>query len=591
VLLMDISVLYLALCVGVAVQRVKWSPEAQAAFARRRQPVVFEGSPLIHWNSITPASLAADPRTSIEFEAFSTREPQGEGQGAFYSMYDGFEMSTAFVNASRFSTLALRHSLDQISVMGRHTVTDFWETTPAGKARFAKLALWNFGGSLDKHVSPCSFHVSDFDVACDPNNEEHDIWLHAGMSTSWCHYDYQHNFYGLLFGSRQFELWPPEVAASLQLYPVLHPRHRQARAQRRADGSLRLSHSELSRIQKLDAVLSQGEVLYIPPHWLHSASASAAAPASSAAVEEAAGAGRTAEAASASGSIALSVCSESTEERTMNGLSAAPLPFDSQWLVAHEVEAAAGAAPIRAALALQAYIGLVCRAVGTSATAVARSLLRERYEGLLAMPREHGEQGGGGEQDMGGDTQVCESEAEGGSESESERGLQGHGRDQYLVFRPSLCEHKRPQTSTGTRLEHGSCCWDAMVGAGEGLGFDWANFLADVSKRLADADAGTGGRSNHNHSSSVHARLLLRVEDPPARLLLLRNLVEEWAAYLVGVEHVFPFLRCIARQPSGAVGDEEEGGGGLGSWLLREGAGAGTGGCPVLCATALFGYR
>jgi hypothetical protein len=40
--------------------------------------------------------------------------------------------------------------------------------------------------------------------------------------------------------------------------------------------------------------------------------------------------------------------------------------------------------------------------------------------------------------------------------------------------------------------------------------------------------------------------MLMALEDPWARLLLLHNLIELWASYFVGVQRVYPYLLCIA---------------------------------------------
>jgi ribosomal protein L16 Arg81 hydroxylase len=106
------------------------------------------------------------------------------------------------------------------------------------------------------------------------------------------HYDFQHNLYIQMYGTKAFTLAPPKAMETLGLYPASHPLQRQTAA----------VLDEQSPFAEC-TVLRPSDVLYIPPLFLHTAAA-------------------------LSESTSFAMCSESQEERVYAGLLQMPIPLE-----------------------------------------------------------------------------------------------------------------------------------------------------------------------------------------------------------------------------------------------------------------------
>lgn len=100
------------------------------------------------------------------------------------------------------------------------------------------------------------------------------VWISPAHAHTPGHFDLFHNFYVQLHGRKRFLLWPPETAGYIYLHPVLHPCGRASqvdllRGTRTAN--FPLFHPD--RIAPFVADLGPGDVLYIPPLWIHHVSA------------------------------------------------------------------------------------------------------------------------------------------------------------------------------------------------------------------------------------------------------------------------------------------------------------------------------
>ena len=79
------------------------------------------------------------------------------------------------------------------------------------------------------------------------------------------HYDAQRNFVAVLRGAKRYVLLPPRECSRLGLVKDrAHPSHRHATA----DWSRGAEHTPRGA-RGLDAVLVEGELLYLPPFWFH----------------------------------------------------------------------------------------------------------------------------------------------------------------------------------------------------------------------------------------------------------------------------------------------------------------------------------
>lgn len=85
------------------------------------------------------------------------------------------------------------------------------------------------------------------------------FWGGPGVvSTS--HFDYHRNIYVLLFGEKDFLFAHPDDWSRFKPFPMLHPHARQGQLHFDSDASL----TPRNRVQ-----LKRGDVLYIPPGWIH----------------------------------------------------------------------------------------------------------------------------------------------------------------------------------------------------------------------------------------------------------------------------------------------------------------------------------
>jgi hypothetical protein len=74
-----------------------------------------------------------------------------------------------------------------------------------------------------------------------------------------CHYDHSHNMFSIISGVLRVVLFAPSTPG-IQLFPYVHPY-----AMRTVRDVLTLDQ----QLQGFEAMLEAGDVLYIPPYWLH----------------------------------------------------------------------------------------------------------------------------------------------------------------------------------------------------------------------------------------------------------------------------------------------------------------------------------
>ena len=99
------------------------------------------------------------------------------------------------------------------------------------------------------------------------------VWLGEAGLISLLHYDSSHNFFLQLYGRKTFVLLPPSEAPKVQLFPWAHPgdAHTQLPLEDHPAMEALLSSGwgDLHTLNASVAHLRPGDVLYIPPYWLH----------------------------------------------------------------------------------------------------------------------------------------------------------------------------------------------------------------------------------------------------------------------------------------------------------------------------------
>ena len=213
------------------------------------------------------------------------------------------------------------------------------------------------------------------------------VWLGTRGATTPMHYDTQHNVYTQLSGTKTFWLLSPYAArhGDVHLYPRIHPLSHFVRGVTELKGSFDELWSEVGRLGWPPALcfkegdgsgcptcraphwsgrcimrleLEAGDVLYLPPFWLHRASCASAACASA------------------------NVWVSSSAMHRMEDVEAMPLPFESEW-----------APPTRYAAVL-AFLRALLVAVHADESGTDQAILRVHQvsgpppPGVLAFPPE-----------------------------------------------------------------------------------------------------------------------------------------------------------------------------------------------------------
>lgn len=109
------------------------------------------------------------------------------------------------------------------------------------------------------------------------------VWIGGTNITASPHYDGVHNIFVQLEGQKKVWLLSPKYLSLLYTHGRLHPHACQSRLKDLARGSYKLSSYSLSKesyveldldydtsmVPVLEIILSAGDILYIPPYWIH----------------------------------------------------------------------------------------------------------------------------------------------------------------------------------------------------------------------------------------------------------------------------------------------------------------------------------
>jgi hypothetical protein len=202
------------------------------------------------------------------------------------------------------------------------------------------------------------------------------LWLASAGAATPLHYDTSHNVYVQLHGRKRARLLPPSAAAKARLFPSLHPGYRQSQLDISEPGLRELSEAAAAaggsgggatkvkvaaaaaslRAEAIEVVLSPGDVLVLPPYWLHAMEALGGE------AEEEGG-----EQTAAAASLAWWVTAEAFQ--TQEEAYKIRVPFAAAWGLGQRVSAVGG------------MLREVVSAAGLELPAL-RASLRSRYQGL-----------------------------------------------------------------------------------------------------------------------------------------------------------------------------------------------------------------
>jgi ribosomal protein L16 Arg81 hydroxylase len=138
------------------------------------------------------------------------------------------------------------------------------------------------------------------------------VWMGEAGVTSQAHYDASYNFFAQLVGRKRFLLFDPKEYKNLYMYPMLHPYARQSQVNLETPDLV--TFPNVPKARAIEAILEPGDVLYLPPYWLHHVTALDL-------------------------SISVNVWSDSEEQVIYNKqITKEPLPLDAEWDTAKRIQ-------------------------------------------------------------------------------------------------------------------------------------------------------------------------------------------------------------------------------------------------------------
>jgi hypoxia-inducible factor 1-alpha inhibitor (HIF hydroxylase) len=229
-----------------------------AQILQRRQPVILTGSPLVRCAALERWSDPAYISSKVPTLAAVRRQ---NSSGSF--VYEDF---TRLMGKQLLGETPVGLPLqDKISV----NTADFL----AG--RDERDAYLYYSHVLDSEpgfapiaadVAPLKlFEHTDAPDALTARDSSTNVWISRGGIAAGAHYDPTHNFFAQISGQKHFLVFAPDSAQELKVYPFFHPRDRQSQLPDSGPTGMNAT----ARAAPWEATLSPGEVLYLPPYWLH----------------------------------------------------------------------------------------------------------------------------------------------------------------------------------------------------------------------------------------------------------------------------------------------------------------------------------
>ena len=305
-----------------AVPIAKWGVDVRNALdvIKLNSPVVLKNSPAAYWPALRKWDLSFLQSRStmsmvIGYHRFGNGSDTSHEDAVICPHFKG-------KNYTEYSVL-----LPAASCNGEKIMTTYIDITKFNISEHVliKNSLDRFHPSIYADIPLWNAFVAPLDGGS-PAAHDSDLWTTTAGTTSAPHYDLQHNFYAVIKGKKRFTIAPPEDISRLHLFPFHHPRQRQAQSwdysRDISDPAERIiaeglvsdepmpsteAFSKRSFVGSfLSVELSSGDVLYIPPMWIHSGS-------------------------SVGWSVSLGTCSPSDVELYIDILEHMRLPFKLHW--------------------------------------------------------------------------------------------------------------------------------------------------------------------------------------------------------------------------------------------------------------------
>ena len=287
----------LAFNITAATARHPWASSSLDALAAARDPVVLTGSPLVAtWPALTEWSdlCSRCPRLGRVFRSpsnvFYHENPRKPLSELVSLSREGVNLTcAAFLRSLGDSTQHLYMSapLDDDDV--DNDLSDLLADVP---------------GISQLHIGEAA-----------PRPLTTNLWAGKGTVAE-AHFDASHNLFVQVRGVKRFVLARPAIAHRLRFFPEPHPRDRHTQLRIDASGRLEAGADHLDHLPEggplpaQEAVLTPGDVLYVPPFTVHRVG-----------TVDADG-----EAAAGEVSLSINVFSESFENKAAGAMAAAGLP-------------------------------------------------------------------------------------------------------------------------------------------------------------------------------------------------------------------------------------------------------------------------
>lgn len=224
-------------------------------------PVLLSGSPAEHWPALNWTVEAMIARSTLPKPWWASRTPLIKYHDTSQPLTDGLDAESwqppfreVNMTLQTFVSLCRRRSADAAvaAAAGEH---------------------YYFTGEARTKDNSVIADVTPWESFALPESGEDDTrvntWVSCAGVTMHAHYDLAHNTFVHLLGRKRFYLLPPAHTTALYIAPKGHPQFRSSLIANLHEVSLRRFPLFASVDQVWLVDLAPGDVLYVPPGWIH----------------------------------------------------------------------------------------------------------------------------------------------------------------------------------------------------------------------------------------------------------------------------------------------------------------------------------